>query len=82
MTFSKLLDLSILIKVAIINIINIINIIKVHGHDDISIRMNFDKAILELQSIIFKNCINTGIFLDLWTNITLLQCTKKEANSF
>ena len=39
-----------------------------HGHHDISITMIkiCDKAILEPLSIIYKNCIDTGIFSDSW----------------
>ena len=48
----------------ILKIIRSVNINKADGHDDISIRMVkiCDKAILEPLSIIYKNCIDKGIF--------------------
>ena len=50
----------------ILKIIRPLNINKAHGHDDISIRMITisDKAKLEPLPIIYKNCIDTGIFPD------------------
>ena len=52
----------------IFKIIRSFNINKAHGHDDISVAIIkiCDKAILEPLSIIYKNCIDTGIFSDSW----------------
>ena len=51
----------------IINIIKSLNEDKVHGHDNISIRMLkiCDTAIVELLSIIFNNCVNQSMFRDI-----------------
>ena len=47
--------------------IKCLSINKVQGHDNISIRMIkiCEKTIVKPLSIIYKNCIDTGIFPDL-----------------
>ena len=70
----SLLNLNLISKLSVINfiddyilkIIRSLNINKARGYDDISIRMVkiCDKAICECMSIIYKNCIDTGIFPD------------------
>ena len=52
----------------IINIIRSLNVKKVHGHDNISIRIlkTCDTAIVESLLITFNNCINQSMFPDIW----------------
>ena len=49
-------------------ILRALNINKAHGHDEISARMikNCDEALVKPLSLIYKNCIDTGIFPDTW----------------
>ena len=49
----------------ILKIIKSLDINKAHGHDDISVRMVkiCDDAIKKPLSIIYKNCIKTGLYL-------------------
>ena len=56
-----------------------LNINKAHGHDNISIRMieKRDKAIVKRLSIIYKNCIETVIFPDLWDKSNIVPVHKK-----
>ena len=63
----------------ILKIIRSLNINKAHGHDNISIRMIkiCDKAIVKPLSIIYKNCIDNGIFLDLWKKSNIVPVHKK-----
>ena len=51
-----------------LKIIKNLNVNKAHGHDDISIRMLkvCDSEAVEPLSLIYKNCINSGIFPDIW----------------
>ena len=62
----------------ILKIVRSLYINKVHGHDDISIRMIkiCDKAILEPLSIIYKNCIHTGILPDSWKKSNIVPMHK------
>ena len=55
-------------KEDIVKIIRNLNVNKAHGHDDISIRMFkiCDSEVVEPLSLIYKNCIDSGIFLDIW----------------
>ena len=64
----------------IVKIIRSFNINKAHGHYNISIRMIkiYDKAIAKPLSIIYKNCIDTGIFSDLWKKSNNVPVHKKE----
>ena len=63
----------------ILKIINALNINKVHGHDDISIRMIklCSKSVVKPLSIIFKNCIDTGTFPDIWKRSNIIPVHKK-----
>ena len=56
------------------------NINKAHGYDNISIRMIkiCDKAIVIPLSIIYKNCIDTGILWALWKKHNIVPVHKKE----
>ena len=62
----------------ILKIVRSLYINKVHGHDDISIRMIkiCDKAILEPLSTIYKNCIHTGILPDSWKKYNIVPMHK------
>ena len=52
----------------ILKIIRSLDINKAHGHDDISVRMVkiCDDGINKPLSIIYKNCIKTGIYPNTW----------------
>ena len=49
-------------------IVRALNINKAHSHDDISVRMIkiCDEALVKPLSLIYKNCIDTGVFPDIW----------------
>ena len=55
----------------ILKIVRALNINKAHGHDEISVRMVkiCDEALVKPLSLIYKNCINKGIFPDIWKKI-------------
>ena len=63
----------------ILKIINALNINKVYGHDDILIRMIklCIKSVVKPLSIIFKNCIDTGTFPDIWKRSNIIPVHKK-----
>ena len=69
----------ILRKDDILKIIRKLNVSKAHGHDDISIRMLkiCDSVITEPLSIIFKNCIDCGVFPDTWKMSHIIPAHKK-----
>ena len=52
---------------------------KVHGFDDISIRMVelCDDSLLQLLSIIFQKCLNSGVFPDSWKKSNIVSIYKK-----
>ena len=52
----------------ILKIIRSLNINKAHGHDDISVRMikMCDESLVHPLSLIFRGCIDTGIYPDIW----------------
>ena len=66
-------------NVDILKIIKYLNINKAHGHDDISIRMIklCGQSIVKPLSIIFKNCIDNGIFPDIWKKSNIIPVHKK-----
>ena len=55
-------------KEDIFKIIRNLNVNKAHGHDAISIRMLeiCDSEVFEPLSLIYKKCIDSGIFPDIW----------------
>ena len=63
-----------------IKIIRALNINKSHGHDDISIRMIkiCDLALAKPLSIIFNNCIKTGIFPCTWKKSNVIPVHKEK----
>ena len=54
-----------------------INANKAHGHDDISIRMLRNLAIIKPLSIRFRNCINHSAFPDSWKKSNICTILKK-----
>ena len=62
----------------ILKIIRSFNIIKAYSHGNISSRMIkiCDKALVKPLSIIYKNCIDTGIFPDLWKKSNIVPVQK------
>ena len=62
----------------ILKIITNLNVDKAHGHD-ISIRMLkiCDSVVVEPLSLIFKNCIDCGIFPNLWKKSHIIPTHKK-----
>ena len=64
---------------SILKIIRALDVNKAHGHDDISIRMIklCDKSIIPAISLIYKNCINSGIFLNKWKKSNIVPIHKK-----
>ena len=63
----------------ILKIIRNLNVNKAHGHDEISIRMLkiCDSAVTEPLSILFKNCIGSGIFPNIWKMSHIIPTHKK-----
>ena len=55
-------------KEDILKIIRNLNVNKTHGHDNISMRMLkiCDSVLVEPLSLIYRNCINYGVFPDIW----------------
>ena len=62
----------------ILKIINDLNINKAHEHDHISIGMIklYSKSVVKALSI-FKNCIDTGTFPDIWKRSNIIPIQKK-----
>ena len=52
----------------VLKIIRSLNVNKAHGHDGISIRMIkiCDESLVQPLSLIFKGCIDTGVYPDTW----------------
>ena len=63
----------------ILKILRALDINKVHGHDEISIRMLklCDKSIITPLSILFQNCIDTRTFPDTWKKSNIVPVQKK-----
>ena len=66
----------------ILKIIQGLNFNKAHGHDNWFMRMIeiCDLAIIGPLSTIFRNCIVSGIFPDIWKIWVFFQYTRKETN--
>ena len=66
----------------ILKIIRALHVNKAHGCDDISIRMIkiCDQSIVKPLSIIYRNCLNTGIFPDIWKKSNIVPVHKKNDN--
>ena len=56
-----------------------LNVNKVHGHDEISIRMLklCESAITKPLYLIFKNCLSSNTFLDVWKKANVIPVHKK-----
>ena len=69
-------------KEDILKIIRNLNVNKAHGHNDISIRMLkiCDSEVVEPLSLIYKICINSGIFPDIWKRPHIIPTYKKMIN--
>ena len=66
-------------KEDILKIIRNLNVNKAHGHDDICIGMlNIcDSELCEPLSVIYKNCIDSGLFPDIWKRSHIIPTCKK-----
>ena len=78
---SRLSSLNI-IEDDILKIVRALNSNKAHGHDEISVRMIkiCDEELVKTLSLIYKNCIDTGIFLIYEKNEKLSWSIKGEIN--
>ena len=63
----------------ILKIMRALNINKAHGHDEISVRMIkiCDEALVKPLSLINKNCIDTGVFPDIWKKSNIVPIYKR-----
>ena len=63
-------------------IIEVLKVSKAHGHDEISIRMLklYESAITELLYLIFKNCLSSNTFPDVWKKVNVIPVHKKGDN--
>ena len=75
---SRLSSLNI-IEDNILKIVRALNINKAHGHDEISVRMIkiCDEALVKLLSLMNKNCIDTGVFPDIWKKSNIVPVYKR-----
>ena len=64
---------------SILKTIRALHVKKAYGHDDISIRMTkfYDKSIVPAMSLIYKNCINSGISPNIWKKSNIVPVHKK-----
>ena len=63
----------------VLNIIRALNIHKVHGYDDISIRMikMCDKSLLKPLTLLFENSIKSSCYPDIWKRSNIIPVHKK-----
>ena len=63
----------------ILKIIRSLDINKAHGHDDISVRMVkiCDDSMKKPLSVIYKNCIKTGMYPNVWKKSNIVPVHKK-----
>ena len=68
--------------VDIMKTIKSLNVNEAQGHNDISIRMRklCSQSIVKPLSVIFKNCIDNGIFPDIWKKSNIIPVHKKVIN--
>ena len=66
----------------VLKIVRALNINKAHDHDEISARMIkiCHEALAKPLSLVYKNCINTAIFPNIWKKQILFQSIEKETN--
>ena len=67
-------------KEDVLKIIRNLNINKAHGHDNILIwtLKICDSVLVEPLSLIYKNCINSGVFPDIWKRSHIIPTYKKK----
>ena len=60
-------------------IIKALKVNKAHGHDEICIRMLrlCESAITELLFLIFRNCLSSNTFPDVWKKVNAIPVHKK-----
>ena len=63
-------------KEDILKIIGNFNVNKAHGHDDIRMLKICDSELVEPLSLIYKNCIDSGIFPDIWKRCHIISTYK------
>ena len=82
-TYSRLNSISFQ-KEDILNITRNLNVNKAHGHDDISVQMLkiCDSEVVENLSLIYKNCLDSGIFPDISKRYCIIPTYKKMINIF
>ena len=63
----------------ILKIIRSLNINKAHGHDGISVGMikMRDESLVQPLSLIFRGCIDTGVYPDTWKKSNIVPVNKK-----
>ena len=63
----------------ILKIIRSLNVNKTHGHDSISVRMikMCDESLVQPLSLIFRGCIDTGVYTDTWKKSNFVPVHKK-----
>ena len=63
-------------KEDILKIIGNFNVNKAHGDDDIRMLKICDSELVEPLSLIYKNCIDSGIFPDIWKRCHIISTYK------
>ena len=60
-------------------IIKFLDVNKAHGHDGISVRMikMCDESMVQPVSLIFRGCIDTGVYPDTWKKSSTVPVHKK-----
>ena len=63
----------------ILKIIRSLDINRAHSHDDIFVRMlkTYDVAIKKSLSVIYQNCIETGIYPNAWKKSNIIPVHKE-----
>ena len=66
-------------RVGTYKIIRFLNVNKAHGHDGILVRMikMCDESLVQPLSLIFKGCIDTGVYPDTWKKFNIVPVHKK-----
>ena len=68
-----------LVNSDICKIIKFLDVNKAHGHDGISVRMikMCDESMVQPVSLIFRGCIDTGVYPDTWKKSSTVPVHKK-----
>ena len=66
-------------RVGTYKIIRFLNVNKAHGHDGILVRVikMCDESLVQPLSLIFKGCIDTGVYPDTWKKFNIVPVHKK-----